>query len=58
MSAQIEFDNLVEYLGSTHGGVAGQMFGKQCIKINGKAEVALVVKGLPKAKREQIKEKE
>ena len=41
MSAQIEFNNLVDYLGSTHGGVAGKMFGKKCIKINDKVGVAL-----------------
>ena len=41
MSAEKEFSKIVGYLASTHNGVAGQMFGKKCIKINGKAGVAL-----------------
>ena len=41
MSAENEFSKIVDYLASTHDGVAGQMFGKKCIKINGKAGVAL-----------------
>ena len=34
MSAEKEFSKIVEYLASIHNGVAGQMFGKKCIKIN------------------------
>lgn len=41
MSAQIEFEKLAEHLESSHDAVAGQMFGKKCIKVNGKAAVAL-----------------
>lgn len=41
MSAQSEFYKLVVYLGTTSNGIEGQMFGKKCIKINGKAGVAL-----------------
>jgi hypothetical protein len=41
MSAEQEYEKVVEYLASTHDGVAGQMFGKKCIKINNKAGVAL-----------------
>lgn len=41
MSAKIEFEKLTEYLESSHGAVAGQMFGKKCIKVNGKAAIAL-----------------
>ena len=41
ISAEQEYEKIVEYLASTHNGVAGQMFGKKCIKINGKAGVAL-----------------
>ena len=41
MSAETEYNNLVEYIGQTHGGEAGQMFGKKCIKINGKTGIAL-----------------
>lgn len=41
MSAEIEYEKIVNYLASSHDGVAGQMFGKKCIKINNKAGVAL-----------------
>ena len=41
MTAEKEFKNLVEHLTSTHNAESGQMFGKKCIKINGKAGVAL-----------------
>lgn len=41
MSAEIEYEKLVEYLNSTYGSESDQMFGKKCIKINGKAAVAL-----------------
>lgn len=30
MSAQSEFENLVEFLSESHDAVAGQMFGKKC----------------------------
>ena len=57
MSAQIEFENLIEYLAENHDGVAGQMFGKKCIKVNGKAAVALfnesLVFKLPKETHKQ-----
>lgn len=36
-----EYQKLVDHLAQTHGGVAGQMFGKKCIKMNGKAGLAL-----------------
>lgn len=41
MSAEVEYEKITTYLASTHEGVAGQMFGKKCIKINNKAGVAL-----------------
>ena len=41
MSAQSEFENLVEFLSESHAAVAGQMFGKKCIKIGSKAGIAL-----------------
>ena len=41
MSAQVEFEGLIEYLHTNYDGVVGQMFGKKCIKVNGKAAVAL-----------------
>ena len=41
MSSETEYNKLIELISSTHGGVAGQMFGKKCIKINGKAGIAL-----------------
>jgi len=41
MSAQLEFNKVVNYLSSSHDGEAGQMFGKKCIKVNKKAAVAL-----------------
>jgi hypothetical protein len=41
MSAEQEYEKIVNYLASTHDGVAGQMFGKKCIKIGSKAGVAL-----------------
>ena len=41
MSAETEYNELVKYIGQTHGGEAGQMFGKKIIKINGKAGIAL-----------------
>ncbi len=41
MSAELEFEKIVETLTPTHNGVSGQMFGKKCIKINNKAAIAL-----------------
>ncbi len=41
MSAELEFEKIIEHIASTHAGVAGQMFGKRCIKINSKAGIAL-----------------
>ena len=41
MSAEVEFEKITDLLASTHEGIAGQMFGKKCIKINNKAGVAL-----------------
>ena len=40
MSAEDEYTKIVEYLVSARNATAGQMFGKKCIKINGKAGVA------------------
>ena len=54
MSAEQEFERITEYLLSTHNAIAGQMFGKRCIKINNKAGIALfkdcIVFKLPKEK--------
>ncbi len=41
MSVETEYDKLVEYIEKVHGGESGQMFGKKCIKVNGKAKIAL-----------------
>lgn len=41
MSSELEFEKIVSYLETHHGGISGQMFGKKCIKINNKAGVAL-----------------
>ena len=41
MSAEQEYEKLIALLAKTHEGVSGQMFGKKCIKIKGKAGVAL-----------------
>ena len=41
MTAEKEFSKLVDKLAESHDGVAGQMFGKQCIKVGGKAAVAM-----------------
>jgi hypothetical protein len=47
-----EYNNLVHYLESEYNAVAGQMFGKKCIKVNNKAAVSLfkeyIVFKLPK----------
>jgi len=47
-----EYNNLVQYLTNEYSAVAGQMFGKKCIKVNNKAAVALfreyIVFKLPK----------
>lgn len=40
-AAEEEFEKLVVILATTYDGVAGQMFGKKCIKINNKAGIAL-----------------
>jgi len=41
VSAEIEFEKLAKQLAQSHDGVAGQMFGKRCVKVNGKAAIAL-----------------
>ena len=41
MTAQATFDHLSTNLSLSHQGESGQMFGKQCIKVGGKAAVAL-----------------
>ena len=41
MSSELEYKKIVDYLAFTHNGIAGQMFGKKCIKINNKSAVAL-----------------
>ena len=38
--AAAEYDNLVKAFTQAEGVVAGQMFGKPCLKVNGKAFVA------------------
>ncbi len=38
--ARIEYEKLAESLAATDGVSAGQMFGKPCLKVNGKAFVA------------------
>jgi len=52
MSAEAEFEKIAKQLAQSHAGVAGQMFGKRCVKVNGKAAVALfkeaIVFKLPK----------
>ena len=52
-----EYENLVTYLTDNFDATSGQMFGKRCIKINGKAGVALfkeyLVFKLPKEKLEE-----
>lgn len=57
MDSKKFFDEIAQLLAKSHGGVASQMFGKKCIKINGKAGVAyyqdcLVFK-LPENERNQ-----
>ena len=53
-----EYENLVTYLTDNFDATSGQMFGKRCIKINGKAGVALfkeyLVFKLPKEKLEEV----
>lgn len=41
MSIETEYNKLIEYIGQARDGKAGQMFGKKCIKINGKVGIAL-----------------
>jgi len=41
MDANEEYQLLVQRLADGHAGVACQMFGKQCIKVSGKAAVAM-----------------
>jgi len=47
-----EYNTLVQYLTDEYNAVAGQMFGKKCIKVNNKAAVSLfkeyIVFKLPK----------
>lgn len=57
MSVESDYEKLVEYLSETFGGESSQMFGKKCIKVNGKAVVALfkefVVFKLPESQRKK-----
>ena len=41
MSAETEYQRLVELISQTHAGESSQMFGKKCIKVNGKAVIVL-----------------
>ncbi len=41
MPTEKEYNKLIQQICSSHDAVAGQMFGKKCIKINGKAGIAL-----------------
>lgn len=41
MAALDEYQKLVHHLAQTHGAEPGQMFGKKCIKVKGKAGLAL-----------------
>lgn len=41
MTAVDEYQKIVHHLAQTHGAEPGQMFGKQCIKVKGKAGLAL-----------------
>ena len=41
MDIEAEYQRLIEQLAGSHEGVAGQMFGKKCIKFSGKAAVAM-----------------
>jgi len=53
MRAEEEYQNLVVYICKKYDATSGQMFGKQCIKIQGKAGIALfrdcIVFKLPKS---------
>lgn len=40
MSAEIEYEKIIKQVAASHDGEPGQMFGKKCIKINGKAGIA------------------
>jgi len=46
MTAEKEFEKLTKNIADSHDGVAGQMFGKRCIKVNGKAAIALFKENL------------
>lgn len=41
MTAEIEYERLFELISQTHAGESAQMFGKKCLKVNGKAVVVL-----------------
>lgn len=38
---ETEYNKLINQITSSHAAIAGQMFGKKCIKISGKAGIAL-----------------
>lgn len=40
MTAELEYEKLVKQIVASHAGEPGQMFGKKCIKVNGKAGIA------------------
>jgi len=46
MSAEKHFEQLTKHLTENKDVVASQMFGKQCLKVNGKAFLALHLKSL------------
>lgn len=57
MPTEKEYNKLIKLITSNHDAVAGQMFGKKCIKINGKAGIALfkdcIVFKLPQPEHEK-----
>ncbi len=57
MPAEKEYNKLIKFITSNYDAVAGQMFGKKCIKINGKAGIALfkdsIVFKLPQPEHEK-----
>ncbi len=40
MTAELEYEKIINQIEASHGGESGQMFGKKCININGKAGIA------------------
>lgn len=44
MSAEVEYQKLVDYISQNYGGESGQMFGKKCIKVNNKAAIQVFLR--------------